>query len=115
VSKRKGKKKMSRGETFFRIMLGLVALSMIFSLIVVALPEPTPKVTPTPFPTFDFEQVPSATPTTLQVEPPPTMTPTIEPTEPAMGPVLPTDTPTITPTLTATPASVSLDFGVPSP
>ncbi len=96
MSKRKSQK-ISRNQMLFRVMLGLVAASMVFSLIIVALPEARPKATPTPLPTWEFA------PTATAVAPPTA-------TEPAMGPLPLTATATVTPTVT--PAGALLPFAV---
>ncbi len=117
MSKRKSQK-ISRNQILFRVMLGLVALSMVFSLIVVALPEPKPPVTPTPLPTWAFEPTtpPEPLPTATAPAQTPSPTPTVTTTEPVMGPELPTATATLTPTLTPspteTPAGAALEFAV---
>ena len=110
MSKRKAPK-ISRNQIIFRAMLGLVAASMVFSLIIVALPEPKPPITPTPLPTWGFEPTATAAPlpskTPLDLAPPP---PTSTAAEPAMGPLPPTATATVTPTVT--PASAGWEFAV---
>ena len=137
MSKRKSQK-ISRNQMLFRVMLGLVAASMVFSLIIVALPEPKPPVTPTPLPTWGFEPTATAvapptdtpSPAPTATGPAPSPTPTSEPTatEPLMGPepptattmatpttaITPTATETMTPTLTptVTPAGAALMFAV---
>lgn len=136
MSKRTRKRQTRNiSQTIFWIMSGLLAVSMVISLIIVALPGP-PAATPTPLPTWTPAPPPTITPSSLPPEPSPTSpllpSPTAEPTEPAIGPLPATDTPaatptptftsppaftvtptptlTVTPTLTATPSSAGLAF-----
>jgi predicted phosphodiesterase len=107
VSKRRRRsQKRSFSQTVILILSGLIAFSMVISLIIVALPGPqvaTPTSLPTwtPLPTWTAlpspTVQPSPTPETLPL-------PTQEPTEPAIGPEPATATPTTTPTATATPS-----------
>jgi predicted phosphodiesterase len=80
----------------------LLAISMMISLIIVAIPGP-PAPTPTPYPTVTPLRRPSATPTALPPEASPTVpaspSPTLEPTQAPAGPELPTATPSLEPTL----------------
>jgi len=110
VSKRsRRRQKRSFSQTVVLAMSGMIALSMVISLIIVALPGPqvaaptlVPTWTPLPPPTVAPSPTiePSPTPDTLPL-------PTLDPTEPAIGPEPATATPTITPTVTATPSSAS--------
>lgn len=95
---RKGKKR-STSQVMFLIMSGVIAASMVLSIVVAFLPQPAPP-TPTPWPTWTPSPIPSPTATpTPSAEP----SPTLEPTAPVIGPELPTATPTLTPTATLTP------------
>ena len=112
MSKRKkGRKKRSTSQIIFVAMSALLAISMMASLIIVAIPGPS-LPTPTPWPTWTAIPRPTATP--VAVEPSPSPVPaepsaTVEPTEAIIGPELPTATatPTLTPTVTATPVSAA--------
>ena len=129
MSKR-GRKKRSTSQTLFWIMSGLLAASMIISLIVVALPQ-SPSPTPTALPTWTPSPLPTATPSPTPSSSPPALPtlalPTVQATEPVVGPVLPTatavtvsptpaytatPTPTlaITPTYTPTPSGAGLEW-----
>ena len=117
VSKRsRRRQKRSFSQTVVLIMSGMIALSMVISLIIVALPgpqvaEPTlvPTWTPLPSPTIAPSPTIEASPTSATLP-----LPTLEPTEPAIGPEPATATPTITPTATTAPSSASptLTFAV---
>jgi 3',5'-cyclic AMP phosphodiesterase CpdA len=122
VSKRRRKsQKRSFSQTVVLILSGLIAVSMVLSLIIVALqppvatPTPWPTWTPLPSPTTGPSPTSEASPTS---EPSPTLPslplPTLESTEPVAGPESATATPTITPTATITPSSAipSLIFAV---
>lgn len=113
MSKRSRKsQKRSLSQTIILILSGLIAVSMILSLIIVALQPPV--ATPTPFATWTPLPSPTTGPTPT-IEPSPTAQasptspslplPTLEPTEPVTGPEPATATPTITPTATITPSS----------
>jgi predicted phosphodiesterase len=96
VSKRKQKRSFS--QVAFWVMSMIIVLSMVVSLIIVALPgpaEPLPTLAPTRTPTL-----PTATPSPI-----PLLSPAA--TEPVVGPELPTATmtPTLELTPTATPAA----------
>ncbi len=128
---RSSSRKRSFSQTILLILSGLIAASMVLSLIIVALvptqPAPTPTLWPTwtPLPTStpspSVEASPSgeAPPTGEATSTPATLPlPTLGPTEPATGPepatATPGVTPTITPTTTITPVSAipSLVFAV---
>jgi hypothetical protein len=115
VSKRKSRRKRrSTSQIIFIAMSALLAISMMASLIIVALPGPS-LPTPTPWPTPTAIIRPTATPVPVEPSPTtaPTLEPTAEPTEPVVGPELPTATPTLTPTITATPVSAAPTRGEP--
>ena len=114
MSKRKSQKK-SFSQVAFQVMGITLAVFMVISLVLVALPsapppEPTaaPTITPFPRPTNTATVLPSPTPLPTD---PPTLTPTTAPsgpelstetpTEPVVGPQLPTETPQATPTPSA--------------
>ena len=117
MSKRRRKRqKRSFSQTVVLIMSGMIALSMVISLIIVALPGPR-VAAPTLVPTWTPLPSPTVAPSPT-IEPSPTSVtlplPTLEPTEPAIGPEPATATPTITPTVTTAPSSASptLTFAV---
>jgi len=131
VSKRSRKsQKRSFSQTVIMIISGLIAVSMVLSLIIVALqppvptpatPTPVPTWTPLPSPTTGPSLTSEASPTsealpTVEASPtsPALPLPTLESTEPVAGPEPATATPTITPTATITPSSAipSLIFAV---
>lgn len=114
MTKRRTKKK-SLSQIAFQVMGITLAIFMVISLVLVALPTPpppeptraptitsfprptdtaTPPPSPTPLPT----DTPTPLPTTAPVGP---EVPTGTPTEPAIGPQLPTETPEVTPTPSA--------------
>ena len=117
MSKRRRKRqKRSFSQTVVLIVSGMIALSMVISLIIVALPGPqvaaptlVPTWTPLPSPTVAPSPTIEASPTSATLP-----LPSLEPTEPAIGPAPATATPTITPTVTTTPSSASptLTFAV---
>jgi predicted phosphodiesterase len=121
VSKRKGKRqKRSLSQTIFYVISAILVASMVFSVVLIALPSPTPP-TPTPPPTWTPFPEPTATPLPPEPSPTPSPLPTESPTEPPIGPMPPTETAavptvaitatetaiaptaTLTPTLTLTP------------
>jgi Icc protein len=107
VSKRTQKRrKLSTSQTIFWIMSGLLAASMVISLIIVALPGSL-SPTPTPLPTWTSAPLPTATPTPVPPEPsptsPPSPSPTVKATAPVIGPLPATATPTLSPSFTPTP------------
>lgn len=118
MSKRSRKsQKRSLSQTIILILSGLIAVSMVLSLIIVALqppvatPAPYPTWTPLPSPTAGPSPTAEVSPTaeaspTAQASPtsPALPLPTLEPTEPVAGPEPATATPTITPTATITPS-----------
>jgi predicted phosphodiesterase len=115
VSKRSRKRqKRSLSQTIILVLSALIAVSMMLSLIIVALQPPV--ATPTPFATWTPLPSPTTGPSPT-IEPSPTLPslplPTLEPTGPVTSPepatvaptISPTATPTITPTATITPSS----------
>jgi 3',5'-cyclic AMP phosphodiesterase CpdA len=117
VSKRRRRsQKRSFSQTVVLIISGMIAVSMVISLIIVALPGPQ-VAAPTPLPTWTPLPPPTTAPSPT-IEPSPTPDtlplPTLEPTEPPIGPEPATATPTITPTVTTAPSSASptLTFAV---
>ncbi len=109
------KRRSSFSETIIKILTALVAVSMIVSLIIVALPGP-PTPTPTPYPTVTPILRPTDTVAPAPTaSPPPTDPPTQEPTATAeveqtpMGPQLPTESPTLTVTATLSPTVEATD------
>lgn len=124
------RRRQSTSEKIFWIMSLVIALSMVISLIIVALPEP-PMPTPTPWPRLTLTPEPAATSTlplprpspSQEVTRPPipsstsfptpsgTPSPELQATELPVGPVLPTATIEATPTLPFTPVQSSLVFG----
>ena len=118
MSKRRPKRqKRSFSQTMILILSGLIAFSMMISLIIVALPGPRP-ADPTPVPTWTPLPTATVAPPSPTIEASPTTDalplPTLEPTEPPVGPEPATATPTITPTVTSTPsaANPALTFAV---
>jgi predicted phosphodiesterase len=109
VNKRKRRKRSSSQRVLWLLSL-VIAVSMVFSLVIVALPS-RPVPAPTPLPTFTPSLPPTASDTPRPTEPsptlPPTPSPTPETTEPIIGPVLPTDTPVVSPTLVVTPTATA--------
>ncbi len=121
-SRSRRRPKRSLSQTIILILSGLIAVSMVLSLIIVAL-QPAPSVaTPTLWPTWT--PYPTSTPSpSVEASPsgevsPTLPSPTLGPTQPAAGPepatATPAVTPTITPTTTITPLSAipSLNFAV---
>ena len=111
MSKRnRSRPKRSFSQTVVLILSATIAVSMVISLIIVALPGP-PVPTPAPLPTWT--PFPTRTPLpspTIEASPTPATLslPTLVPTEPVAGPepatATPTSTPTITPTATIPPS-----------
>ena len=103
------RQKRSTSQTIFIALSALLAISMVISLVIVALPgppapTPTPLPSRTPIPTRTPLPPPTATaPPELSPTSPPRPSPTVEPTEAPIGPALPTDTPEIAPSVTTTP------------
>ena len=93
MSKRKPKRTFSQVALW--VLSVLMVLSMVISLIIVALPGPA-EPAPTPAPTWTPRPLPTASP-----PPSPSPTPLASPTpaEPIVGPALPTATETVTPSL----------------
>jgi predicted phosphodiesterase len=112
VSKRSRKKqKRSLSQTVILVLSALIAVSMVLSLIIVALQPPVATPTPIPtwtaLPTLTPPPSPTAGPSpTAEASPtsPALSVPTLEATEPVSGPEPATATPTITPTATITPS-----------
>lgn len=127
------RRRRSTSEKIFWILSLIIALSMVISLLIVALPEP-PTPTPTPWTPPTPVAEPTATPTPQPARPSPSVEVTkapVEPsraipsstpsptlpatlpqltaTEPPVGPVLPTATAEVTPTSILTSES-SLEF-----
>ena len=118
MSKRRPRRqKRSFSQTMILILSGLIAFSMMISLIIVALPGPRP-AEPTPIPTWTPLPTATVAPPSPTIEVSPTTDalplPTLESTEPPVGPEPATATPTITPTVTTTPsaANPALTFAV---
>ena len=118
MSKRRPRRqKRSFSQTMILILSGLIAFSMMISLIIVALPGPRP-ADPTPVPTWTPLPTATVAPPSPTIEASPTTDalplPTLEPTEPPVGPEPATATPTITPTVTSTPSAANpvLTFAV---
>lgn len=102
MSKRR-KPKRSTSQILFWLLSLIIVVSMVISLVIVALeppPRPTPTLpptlTPTPQPTLTPVPSPTLQPTGVQDTPGVRDTPGVQetPAEPPVGPELPTDTPT---------------------
>ena len=105
MSKRR-RKKRSLSQVAFQIMGITLVIFMVFSLVLVSLPQPAPSVpTAVPFPTFTPIPRPTDTPAPpVSPSPEPTLEPTVTMTvteAPIVGPQLPTETPPATPTPSA--------------
>jgi hypothetical protein len=99
VSKRK-RQNPSRSQKILWLVSMLIVASMVFSLVLVALPSrPAPE--PAQPATFTPALIPTASDIPRPTEPP--ATPTPEATEPIIGPALPADTPEISPTVNISP------------
>ena len=118
MSKRRPRRqKRSFSQTMILILSGLIAFSMMISLIIVALPGPRP-ADPIPVPTWTPLPTATVAPPSPTIEASPTTDalplPTLAPTDLPVGPEPATATPTITPTVTTTPsaANPALTFAV---
>ena len=107
MSKRRPRRqKRSFSQTMILILSAMIAVSMMISLIIVALPGPR-SADPTAVPTWTPLPTATVAPPSPTVEASPTpdalSLPTLELTEMPVGPEDATATPTITPTVTTTP------------